>query len=264
MNNASEIKFRASSMESLLTNDRSGKSLGDTCKKELLKVYAQVKYGRVEEISSKYLAKGSEREEDAITLLSRLTKRFYKKNTERITNEFITGEPDLYVGESINNAEEILDTKCSWSLLTFLKASNKDYRDQMMCYMALTGAKKATVCYCLVNGTYSAIMNEKRLLGYQDGMMDAAGNPSEEYKKKCAQIEVNHIFDLEAFRNEYPHFEFDSDLEKWTYDIPMEERLFQVVFERNEEEIQRIYDRVMDCRKWMDANLFKVPVMELV
>lgn len=250
-------------MENLLTSDRKGTGLGDTCKKELLKVYAQEKYGRYEEITSKYLAKGTEREEDAITLVSRLTKRFYKKNTERISNDFITGEPDLFIGESITNAEEILDTKCSWSLLTFLKASEKDYRDQMMCYMALTGAKKATVCYCLVNGTYSSIMNEKRLLSYQEGMTDAAGNPSDEYKSKCAQIEVNHIFDLEAFQKEYPHFEFDSDLSKWTYDIPMQERLFQVEIKRDEAEIQKIYDRVILCRNWMDANLFKVPVLKM-
>ena len=268
MNNANDIKFRCSSLGYIMTDARSkSEVISETAKTHCVDVFISAKYGRREEISGKFLDKGNEREEDAITLVSRLTKIFYKKNDIRLSNDFISGEPDLFLGKSIHQADETTDTKCSWSAHTFFRAQkeaiNKNYYWQGMGYMALTGAKKHTLSYCLVNGTGSAIMNEKRILSYQDGMMDAAGNPSEIYKRKAAQIEVNHIFDLEAFKAEYPGFDFDSDISEWNYDIPMEERLYSVTFERNEEEIQKIYDRVSDCRKWIDANLFKMPVFKM-
>jgi hypothetical protein len=248
--NANEIKFRCSSLGHLMTDPRekakkeSGE-LAETVKTHLVDVFVSAKYGRREEIMGKYLDKGNEREEDAITLVSRVTKRFYKKNTERLTNDYISGELDLFLGETVDNADETIDTKVSWSANTFFRAKNKPldkmYEWQGVGYMALSGAKKHTVAYCLVNGTESAIANEKRILSYQNGMMDAGGNPSLEFIERCKQIEINHIFDLAAFQKEYPHYDFANDVSKWTYDIPMEERLFMISFERDEAEIERLY-----------------------
>ena len=39
-------------------------------------------------------------------------------------------------------------------------------------------------------------------------------------------------------------------------DIPMKERIYEVVIERNDEDILKIYSRIEECREWMDANLF--------
>lgn len=270
MNNASEIRFRCSSLGYINTEPKEKAKkergeLSDTAKTHCIDVFVSAKYGRREEVMGKFLDKGNEREEDAITLVSRITKTFYKKNDVRLSNDFITGEPDLFLGKSISEADETIDTKCSWSAHTFFRAQreelNKMYKYQGLGYMALTGSKKHTVCYCLVNGTESAIANEKRILSYQNGMTDAAGNPSEEYIERCKQIEINHIFDLAAFQKEYPWYEFANDVTKWEYDIPKEERMFSIVVERDDEEIQRIYDRVIQCRKWMDETLFKVPVI---
>jgi hypothetical protein len=254
--NADQIKFRASSTDALMTNDRSGKGMGDTCKKELMKVFCLEKYGRYEEINSKYLDKGNEREQDAITLLSRVTKKFLKKNEERLYNEYLTGVPDIYLGKSISEAEEVYDTKCSWSLLSFKNASAKDYVWQPISYMALTGAKKATVAFCLVNATEEIINDEKRKIGYKPGMMDAGGNHSPIYVEKCKQIEINHIFDMESFKKEYPWYDFANDLNSWCYDIPMEERVKTFTIERDEVQIQSLYQRVKDCRTYMNTNLF--------
>jgi hypothetical protein len=263
--NANEIKFRCSSLGHLMTDPRekakkeSGE-LAETVKTHLVDVFVSAKYGRREEIMGKYLDKGNEREEDAITLVSRVTKRFYKKNTERLTNDYISGELDLFLGETVDNADETIDTKVSWSANTFFRAKNKPldkmYEWQGVGYMALSGAKKHTVAYCLVNGTESAIANEKRILSYQNGMMDAGGNPSLEFIERCKQIEINHIFDLAAFQKEYQHYDFANDVSKWTYDIPMEERLFMISFQRDESEIERLYQRIRDCRNWMNENLF--------
>lgn len=114
------------------------------------------------------MEKGNACEEDSITALSRVTKILFKKNDIRLSNEFVTGEPDLFLGESIYNAERTDDTKTSWSAHTFFRAKNseldKAYYWQGMAYMWLTGAKVHYVDFCLVNGTVEAILSEKRKL----------------------------------------------------------------------------------------------------
>lgn len=237
------------------------KELSETCKTHLVDIFASYHYGRKEEVNSKFLTKGNVREEDSITLLSRVLKQYYEKNDERISNDYLQGEVDLYEGKSILEATHTIDTKTSWSLHTFLRAKFKEldssYYWQGQSYMALTGAKKHTVAYCLVNGTDTAINDEKRKLSFAKGMIDVNGESTPEYIEKCKQIEINHIFDLQAFVKENPHFQFDNDINEWKYDIPMEDRVHTFTFERNDDDIQRLYNRVTECRVWMEENLFK-------
>lgn len=238
-----------------MTNERGKTTMGDTAKTHLVDCFVSMKYGRREEIHGKFLDKGNHREEDSITLLSLTRKKFYKKNDQRIDNDFISGEPDLFDGPEIRKAEEIIDTKTSWSAHTFwrskMKPLDKSYYWQMMGYMWLTGAKSATVAFCLVNGTLEAIVDEKRKAGYRYGP-DPDSNP--EYKKECEQIEINHIFDIEAFKREYPFYQFDVN--NWAYDIPMNERIFTHTVQRDDSEIKAIENRVIEARDWMTKNLF--------
>ena len=269
--------------------------LSETTKTNLIDIFVSARYGRREEIKSKYLAKGNAREEDSITLLSRKLKTPYKKNDERIGNEWIIGEPDIYQGITILFSDEILDTKTSWSAHTFFRSKSKeldtDYYWQGVGYMWLTGAKKHTVAFCLVNGTAQAIIDEKRRLSFAAGMQDLWGNPTEEFKIRCKQIDINHIYDLREFKEENKYFAFDVgtllpeeaeeernrilvnkgilsddevnndindiDEREWIYDIPKEERIFTFTFDRNEEDIQRAKKRIGECREWMQNNLFK-------
>ena len=243
-----------------LIEKRDNPELPETCKTHLVDVFISAYYKRSEEITSKYLDKGNEREQDAITLFSRLEKRFFKKNGKRLKNEYITGEPDLFIGEVIEKADEIIDTKTSWGIHTFLRSKQKEieinYYWQGMGYMDLTGAKKHTVAYCLVNGTERAISDEKRRLAYAMGIIDTSNPGETAFKDRCKQIEINHIFDLPAFKKEYPYFDFDNDLSDWHYDIDMSERCFKQEVLRDEAEIIRMHIRVNECRKWIDENLF--------
>lgn len=257
------LLFRCSSLGYLMANDRSGKSMGESAKTHLVDCFVSWMYGRREQAEGKFLDKGNQREEDSVTLVSRLNKRFFKKNGIRLNNEYITGEPDLFTGELISNAEETIDAKTSWSAHTFFRAQKAKLDDkyfwQGMGYVWLTGAKKHTVAYCLVNGTAQAILDEKRKAAYRFGP-DPDAAP--EYIEKCKQIEVNHIFDLFSFKEENPWFEFHSDLSDWTYDIPMDKRLFTFTFDRDEEAINMIRQRVIEGRKWIEANLLTgVPVV---
>lgn len=242
--------------------------LSETCIKQLIKIFAQEYHGRREELKNKYLDKGNYRENDAITVLARNMKKHFKKNATRLRNKFLQGEPDLYLGESINNADETLDTKCSWSLITFLEAMQADlnpmYEWQGHGYMDLTGAKKHTVVYCLVNGTFQAINDEIRKTGWQMGVLDASVETDPVFVEKVKQIERNHIFNLTDFMNENQGYElrndFSLDGEKyyWDYDIPLKDRIHTKTFDRDDDKIKAAHERVIKSREWMNRNLFKI------
>jgi hypothetical protein len=255
---ANNILFRCSSLGYLMTDSRSkSEPISETTKTHLIDVFVSAKYGRKEFIEGKFLDKGNEREEDSITLLSRINKKFYKKNSEKLSNEFVRGELDIFLGEMVNKADETIDTKTSWSAHTYHRAKNKPldkmYEWQGHGYMWLSGAKRHTVAYCLVNGTADAIMAEKRKASFRFGI-DADVYP--EYIEKCKQIEINHIFDMQSFIMENPHFQLHTPLSDWNHDIPMNERLHTFTFERDEAKLELLKNRIIECRNWMQKNLF--------
>lgn len=252
--NAHEIKFRCSALSNLMTEPRSkSEKLSETTKTHLLDVFVSEVYGRKEQVKGKQLDKGNDREESSITLLSRFTKKFYTKNEDQMSNEFIKGTPDLFDG-----AEHIIDIKTSWSMNTFMKskmsALDKAYYWQLQGYMALTGAKRATVAFCLVNGTPEAIMNEQRVASYRYGVDP---DTSVEFRDECKQIEINHIFDFAEFESEAPYYSLYNDREDLIrLSVPMAMRVHQFHFERNDEDITRLYERIKQCREYMDEYLF--------
>lgn len=243
--------------------------LSDTCIKTLLRIYAKERYSRYEELKNKYLTKGNERENDSITVVSRVMKKPFKKNKERKFNEFFQGEWDLDLKEN-DKIKETLDTKSSWSLLTFLEAANTPlnplYKYQGHVYMDLVDGEKHTVAHCLVNGTYTAINDEIRRLGWSMGVLDASVETDPEFINKVKQIERNHIFDINAFMNENQGFELKNDFEAdynagtytWEFDIPFQDRICTKSFDRDENIILEMKERAKECRSWMNKQLFKI------
>lgn len=239
--NADEIKFRCSSLGHIMTEPRSkSETLSETCKVHLVDVFVRAKYGRQTDISNRFIEKGLMVEEDSITLFSRVNKQYFKKNVERLQNDFISGTPDLFTGKSINEAELVIDIKSSWDIFTFFRAQAKDlnklYYWQLQGYMALTGAPSATLAYCLVNTPDILIQDELRKLQWKMGVIDPEA--SEHYKAAAKEIELLSIYD----------------------DIPLIERLFTIDFTRNDDDIERLYKRVADCRNYMNENLFKAKI----
>lgn len=141
--------------------------LSETVKTYLKEVYISEVYGRERDIMNKYMKKGLLAEEDSITLLTKVTGRFYVKNEEHFSNEYIKGTPDIV------DADSIIDIKTSWDLFTFGKADvTKDYYWQLMGYMWLTGKKRAYLDYCLVDAPYELIQDELRKLSWKMMMID--------------------------------------------------------------------------------------------
>jgi hypothetical protein len=237
MNNADQIKFRCSSLGHLMTEPRSkSEAISETTKTHLIDVYVSEVYGRKTEIFNKYISKGNQVEEDSITLFSRVNKEFFTKNEKHLSNDYIKGTPDLFQGASIDNADKIIDIKSSWDIFTYFRTRGKDmnkmYYWQLMGYIALTGAQSATLAYCLVDTPDTLLNDEKRKLHWKMGLIDD-----------------NHPDFIEACE------EIDK-LGKYN-DIQLKDRVYTIHVERNESDINRIYQRVMEAREWMNNNLFK-------
>lgn len=237
--------------------------LSDTVKVHLADLYVANEWGRGEEVNNKFLTKGNAREEDSITLFARVTKKMFIKNTERVENDWLTGEYDLKVEDMVTHVIlETVDIKSSWSANTFFRAKVKgllhDYKWQGIGYMCLTGAMRHLVAFCLVNGLGQAIADEKRLLTFRSGMMDRHGNPTEKYLELARKIERNHIFDLEEFLSEPENvgFDFESNIKQWKYDIPYQKRCHGFYVNRNEDDIDFIKRRIDACRKWIEKTFY--------
>lgn len=222
-------------LRELQTRKNTPPGLGETCISYLKEVYVWEKYHK-EPVGgserSKYTLKGLQVEEESIMMLSRCDDQQYEKNEERISNEFIIGTPDIR--HKIGEKRKIIDIKSSWDFATLLANDggsekwplNPLYEWQVQGYMALDGASEGEVCYCLVNMPEEFLNSEKKRIYY-------AMNPVTEedpiYKQVIAKMENNYTFD----------------------EIPIEERIIRFPLIPDPKMIEKIYERVKMCRKWL-------------
>jgi len=181
-------------------------------------------------LKSKPITKGIEVEEDSITLLARVMKRMLYKNEQRLNNDFITGLPDVYDGKTIYESNYIIDIKSSYDLHSFVanigEPLDRDYYYQLQGYMALSGAPKAYIAYCLVDTPSHIIEGEKfKLLK----SMDVISEESPQFYAEALKIEKNMTFG----------------------DIPKEERVLLFQVERNDEAISAMYSMVVKAREYL-------------
>lgn len=228
------LNIRCSSIGYVMTEPRAkSEILSETCKTHIIDLHVAHKYNRHDDIFNKYVEKGTMVEEDSITLYSRVKKNYFKKNDKRLSNNYINGEPDLFTGIEIAEADTIIDIKSSWDLYTFFRAKyakvNPHYYWQLQGYMALTGASKSTLAYCLVNTPEVIIGDEKRKLMYR---MDRRDESDILYVKACEEMDKNMRFD----------------------DIPIADRFFEFDIPRDDEAIGKIYKRIDDIRTYYDKT----------
>ena len=127
--------FRASSLGKLMTTSRSKTDvLSVTAKSYIKQVAKQNYFGYRNQISSRYIDKGQQQEQDSIDLINTVRMESYTKHIGRVTKDYMSGECDILT------ADTIIDTKTSWSLDTW----------QMRAYMMLYDKPQAEVIYCLV------------------------------------------------------------------------------------------------------------------
>lgn len=224
------MKVRCSSIGKIMTSPRSkGEVLSQTTKSYIKELVLEHKYGIRKEINSRYLDKGNMVENESIELTEKvLDLDLIVKNESYFENDFICGTPDIIMGDTI------IDVKSSWSAHTFPffldeELPNKDYYYQVQGYMALTGATKGMVVYCLINTPEEIVLDEIRRTSWSRHELDVTEETESEVRQ---QHEFDHI--------------------------PEVNRVKAYHIERNEDVIQAIYDRVEECKIYYDRLWEKI------
>ena len=204
-----------------MTDPRSKKDiLAQTTISYLDEIFIYETTGREKDISNKYMEKGLLVEEDSISILTQVTKRFYVKNKEKYENEYVKGTPDI-----VENV--IIDIKSSWDLWTFAKAEvSKNYYWQLMGYMWLTGRTESLLYYCLVDAPDKLLQDELRKLSWKMFMIDPIDPLYVEAEEK---VKKNMIFD----------------------DINPEHKVKKFEVKYNEWDIEALKKRIGECREYL-------------
>lgn len=214
-----EFKLRASRGSVLLQTGKMGSGTKTYVQEWLISQLT----GKEKRIDSKYLRSGVERELASLTRASKFFGVELQKNTIQLENDFFTGEFDA------KTEDTVIDVKSSWDAFTFPlfeTEPDKGYVRQLQIYMDLTGLKKASLVYCLENGTEEMIENLSWRLAKEEG----AEEPTIEHWDK-AEAELN-----------YDH-------------LPENMRIKVFNFERDEELIENMRQAVLDCRKYIKEEL---------
>jgi len=191
-------------------------------------------YSRRKEISSKYTEKGKICEPAAIDFVAKMMGYgLISKNEVRLSDEYFEGECDL----DLPNIVE--DTKCSWDVWTFplfaTELPEKDYKYQLHGYMRLYNKPRAAVNYCLIDAPDEIINNEAFYISRKAGF---------------EEIEMELYDEVRA---------------KMTYsDIPDALKFKRFEFERDEQLIQAIIERVILCREYIAKRYAEIePLLKL-
>jgi hypothetical protein len=213
------FKIRCSAISQIMANSRTkGETLGETAKTYCELWKKEQVYNRRKEITSKFLTKGTLQEQDSIDLLNGYELELYEKNETRYEDDYMVGTPDIVT-------DIITDIKTSWDFSTFplfKKELDKNYFYQVQGYMNLTGLEKARVVYALVDTPKFLIEQEAKRMVFNQG------------------------YDFDDVYTEL--------LQKMTYpDIPIDKKIKIFQVDRCEETIQKIKDRVIECRIYIDS-----------
>lgn len=189
-------------------------------------------YNRGNDFGSKYTEKGNVMEDESIDFIAKmLDYGMLLKNPTSFENEYITGTPDILTGDGY-----VFDAKNSWDHETFPmfepEIPNSDYYWQLQGYMDLTKRNKSKLVYVLSNTPENLIEREARLYcrnyGYEDLDYDI-------YKKFADRMIYDDIEDKHKIK------------------------VFEI--ERNQSDINFIYDRVKLCRGYIN-NLINSNILK--
>lgn len=154
-----DFRIRCSSLGKIMTEPKSKTETLSVGAKTYIRDLARADiFGVDPQVSSKAMDKGLRVEDESIRLYNSVFFTSHKKNTERRTDDYLTGECDIAAGK-------IIDIKSSWSIETFpialIDCIDSGYEWQLRGYMKLWDRPAAQVAYCLVD-------TPEELIGYED------------------------------------------------------------------------------------------------
>jgi len=240
--------------------------LPKTMTSELRKIHRSETFGRNFSFTNKYVQKGIAQEEQAISVFQTYRREFNKinfpleNNKKRLSNDYVSGEADFTDTNNFENCNEGFDTKCSWELETFpFKGDSLDtaYECQNQVYMWLSGAKKWTTVYVLVNVTEDLLHKEKMKWFYALGQpMDIDDKNYEEYQKQERELEIRLIFNYDEFVKSNPWHQMAVSRLEWIekeLNIPLIDRVVEKESFYSESFIDNLRERIKVSREYLES-----------
>lgn len=218
-----QFKIRASKAGALLTNGRAKDSMGETAKSYIKEWLISEITGKEKDIKSKYLSRGNEMEEEAIQRVARFYNVELEKNEIHLENDYFCGTYDT------KTTDRVIDTKVPFDCFTFpyfVAEVDSDYYAQLQVYMDLTGLKKASLCFCLENGSLEQI---ERLSWQKAKEKDKDEPDIEEWDEAEKELSYDHLPD--NLRIKVFEFEYDYEL------------------------IEKLKNRVIEARNYIETEL---------
>jgi hypothetical protein len=169
---AIQRKTKRTDEEKAILQVAKDKSLSAGAKTYIEDIAKEYLYGYHEVVTGKYMDKGLIVEDQSIELYNSVFFTNYKKNTERRSDDHITGECDIIVPKIKG-----IDVKSAWSLATFPATAaagmDKLYEWQCRGYMRLWNVPLWEVAYCMVNTPDELIKYEQEELHFVDHIDEA-------------------------------------------------------------------------------------------
>jgi hypothetical protein len=209
-----------------------GRKLTETAKAMLRSIYIDIVYNRKKDITSKYLDKGIDKEDNSISLYRKNNQIFTAKNELKYSNDFIQGTPDLVL--NTKKLKLVVDIKTCWDIWTYIgktkEVAKKDYFWQLAGYSWLTGIKDIEIAYTLLSNSEYEMMREYERMKWSLGIMeDGTEDTSQQLVDLEDKIRYNNTYD----------------------DIPEEKRLKVFRFEVKDEDYKTIENYVQLSREYM-------------
>ena len=212
-----------------------GDAFSTTATSELKNIYALAKYGKAPvSISKDYstpILNGIMSEHESLKLFSELDGIDYKRHKKTISNSYIKGQIDAFVGKSVKKCSKVIEIKTAANMQSLVTSIGyeellRKYKWQLAGYLYLTGAEVGEIIHCVVTYPEKIINEEIKKFKFKAVNW---GMPIEYIEREIEKIRFNLTFD----------------------DIPAEERVIRVRLERNEEDILMIKNKVKATRKWL-------------
>ena len=180
-------EFSCHNLGEIMTRPKGSEVVSEGAKTALFKLYDEKVYGIKVPLTTKEMRKGLMCEQDSITLLNRVYGTYFSKNELQKGNGWVRGTADV-VGPKV-----VIDVKTAWDITSFRKAVlTANNKWQMVAYLWLWDRARGYVAYCLVSTPEEFIMDAKRQLAWQMGMIDDT-NP--EYIEAEQQLERSMTYD---------------------------------------------------------------------
>jgi len=200
------------------TPKKKGELLTQTAKSYIESLVDQEEYKYNDFVETKEMQKGTMMEGDCIELINEIKFTSHKKNEVRLYNEFLTGENDI-----IEPSDEIIkDVKCSWSKKTFPKTK------------AQAEAKVKKSGYDWQGVGYMMLANDNGI--------------------KINKFVICYcLIDTPDFLCEWENHEIHI-----MDDVPLEQRLTEVEFDRDLKKEDLVRLKVQQCRDYADFYRMQV------